>query len=142
MPKSTYLSFLMQKSADTYTKLVDIKDYPDLGGEPELLAYTTLSHGSEVYIPGLESAEAMAFTVNYEKDTFDAITALKGQELDLAVWFGGTVAADGTATPTGADGKFSFKGYVYIRVSGKGVNEVREAVVTVVRSSEIVSASV
>lgn len=37
-PISTYKTYLMYKSttsATAYTKLIDIKNFPDLGGEPE-----------------------------------------------------------------------------------------------------------
>lgn len=37
-PISTYKTYLMYKAttaATTYTKLCDIKSFPDLGGEPE-----------------------------------------------------------------------------------------------------------
>ena len=45
MAISTYKIFLMmmQDSGSTYAKLVDIKDFPDLGGAPEMLETTTLS---------------------------------------------------------------------------------------------------
>ena len=44
MATSSYKSFLMKKgTGDTYEKLVDIKDYPDIGGSPETLETTTLS---------------------------------------------------------------------------------------------------
>ena len=33
MAISTYKVFLMKKTGTTYEKLVDIKDYPDLGGK-------------------------------------------------------------------------------------------------------------
>lgn len=45
MAISTYKVFLMKK-ADTgeqWSKLIDIKEFPDLGGEPEMLETTTLS---------------------------------------------------------------------------------------------------
>ena len=43
MATSSYKSFLMyKKSGATYEKLVDIKDYPDIGGSPETLETTTL----------------------------------------------------------------------------------------------------
>ena len=44
MAISTYKVFLMKK-ADTgeqWSKLIDIKEFPDLGGEPEMLETTTL----------------------------------------------------------------------------------------------------
>ena len=43
MAISTYKVFLMKK-ADTgeqWSKLIDIKEFPDLGGEPEMLETTT-----------------------------------------------------------------------------------------------------
>ena len=45
MAISTYKVFLMKKgdTGDTWSKLVDIKEFPDLGGEPEMLETTTLS---------------------------------------------------------------------------------------------------
>ena len=43
MAISTYKVFLMKKgdSDETYSKLCDIKEFPDLGGEPEMLETTT-----------------------------------------------------------------------------------------------------
>ena len=40
MAISTYKVFLMKKGTSTYEKLVDIKDFPDLGGAPEMLETT------------------------------------------------------------------------------------------------------
>ncbi len=37
MATSSYKTFLMYKKASAYEKLVDIKDFPDLGGSPEML---------------------------------------------------------------------------------------------------------
>ena len=109
MAISTYKVFLMKKTGNSYEKLVDIKDFPDLGGAPEMLETTTLSDGAQTYIPGIQSQEALEFTANYTKADFDTLKALEGQEVDFAVWLGGTVAAGG-ATPTGSGGKFGFKG--------------------------------
>ena len=69
MAISTYKIFLMKKGAgDTYEKLVDIKDFPDLGGSPEMLETTTLSDGMQTYIPGIQSLDALEFTANYTKE--------------------------------------------------------------------------
>ena len=45
MAISTYKIFLMKKATagETYEKVIDIKDFPDLGGAPEMLETTTLS---------------------------------------------------------------------------------------------------
>ena len=140
MATSSYKSFLMKKgTGDTYEKLVDIKDYPDIGGSPEMLETTTLSDSMQTYINGIQSSDAMEFTINYTSEIFDTISALADTETAFAIWFGGTEAR-GVVTPTGDEGKFEFKGYISIRVSGKGVNEVREAVISIAPSTVITKA--
>ena len=93
MANNTYQSYLMKKSTDsgnTYSKLIDIKDYPDLGGSPEMLETTTLSDPMQTFTPGIKSSDAMEFNANYTKSDYSTLKALENQELDLAVWFGGT----------------------------------------------------
>ena len=46
MAISTYKAFLMVKDSGSYKKLIDIKEFPDLGGAPERLQTTTLSDNS------------------------------------------------------------------------------------------------
>lgn len=140
MAISTYKVFLMKKTSNSYEKLVDIKDFPDLGGAPEMLETTTLSDGAQTYIPGIQSQEALEFTANYTKADFDTLKALEGQEVDFAVWFGGTVAA-GVATPTGSDGKFGFKGQLSVFVVGGGVNEVVDMTISIAPSTVITVAA-
>lgn len=142
MAISTYKVFLMRKAASggTYTKLVDIKDFPDLGGAPEMLETTTLSDGASTYIPGIQSQDALEFTANYTKTDYDTLKALEDQELELAVWLGGTVSG-GVATPTGSDGKFEFKGRLSVFVVGGGVNEVVDMTISIAPSTVITVAS-
>ena len=142
MAISTYKVFLMRKAASggTYTKLVDIKDFPDLGGAPEMLETTTLSDGASTYIPGIQSQDALEFTANYTKTDYDTLKALEDQELELAVWLGGTVSG-GVATPTGSDGKFEFKGRLSVFVAGGGVNEVVDMTISIAPSTVITVAS-
>lgn len=136
MAISTYKVFMMQKSGSTYTKLIDIKGFPDLFGEPELLETTTLSDGAQTYIPGIQQIESMDFLFNYTLADFMKIKNLEGTELDLAVWFGGSEAG-GVVTPTGENGKFEFKGQVTAYVEGGGVNEVVDAHCVVTPSTVI-----
>ena len=136
MASSSYKTFLMKKNASNYEKLVDIKDYPDMMGSPELLEQTTLSDGMQTYIEGIMSSEALEFTINYDLDTYQTLVAMKGTETEFAVWFGGT-ESNGTVTPTGDEGKFNFKGCLSVRVVGKGVNEVREAIISIAPSTPI-----
>lgn len=137
MAISTYKIFLMKKgTGDTYEKLIDIKDFPDLGGAPEMLETTTLSDKMQTYIPGIQSLDALEFTANYTKKDYTALKALEGKEESYAVWFGGT--DDGSVlTPTGTDGKFEFKGQLSAFPVGGGVNEVVEMTVTIAPSTPI-----
>ena len=136
MATSSYKTFLMHKVAEAYEKLVDIKDFPDLGGAPEMLETTTLSDNMQTYIEGIQSQDALEFTINYDLATYEKIVAMKGKETEFSVWFGGTESA-GELTPTGDEGKFNFKGYISIRVTGKGVNEVKEATLSIAPSTPI-----
>ena len=136
MATSSYKTFLMYKKADAYEKLVDIKDFPDLGGSPEMLEITTLSDPMQRYIEGIQTLDGLEFNINYDLTTYEKILDMKGTETDFAVWFGGTETG-GVVTPTGVDGKFEFKGYISIRVTGKGANEVREAVISIAPSTPI-----
>lgn len=138
MAISTYKIFLMykEKDASTYEQLVDIKDFPDLGGAPEMLETTTLSDGMQTYIPGIQSLDGLEFSANYDKTKFAELKALEGVEHDFAVWFGGTVTG-GTVTPTGADGKFEFSGQLSVFPVGGGVNEVVGMTISIAPSTPI-----
>jgi hypothetical protein len=127
MAISTFGIQLMHKgTGTTYTKLVDIKDFPDLGGAPEMLETTTLSDSMQTYIPGIQSSDALEFTANYTKADYDKLVEL-ADEADYAVYFG----TDGT------DGKFYFKGYLSVRVNGGGVNEVVGMTISIAPSTPI-----
>ncbi len=140
MAIATYKVFLMKKASSAYEKLLDIKDFPDLGGAPEMLETTTLSDKMQTYIPGIQSLDALEFTANYTLADFQKLNALEGTELDLAVWFGGTESG-GTLTPTGTDGKFTFKGQLSAFPVGGGVNEVVDMTITIAPSTPINLAS-
>ena len=109
MATSTYMTFLMHKNEDTWEKLLDITEFPDLGGEPELLETTTLSHRMQTYVKGVQSNEGLNFNANYDLTEYKALKALEGKDEEYAVWFGGTETAS-LPTPTGSEGKFSFRG--------------------------------
>ena len=138
MAISTYKVYLMKKAStgSTYEKLIDIKDFPDLGGTPEQLETTTLSDGMQTYIPGIQSMEALEFTANYTATDFNTLKALGGTQTDYAVWFGATESS-GTLTPDGSNGKFAFKGDLAVYVVGAGVNEVVDMKVVITPSTPI-----
>ena len=139
MPLSTYKTFLMT-SADgkaSWEKLIDIKTSPNLGGEPELIDATTLSHKMKVYVEGVEEVEALSFTANYDKTEYKKLIAMKGTEKNFAVWFGGTEVPGALPTPTGSDGKFKFKGFLSVYVAEAEVNGVRDMTITITPTTEI-----
>lgn len=143
MAISTYKVFLMKKKTtpeETYEKLVDIKEFPDLGGEPEMLETTTLSDNMQTYIAGIQSLDGLTFTANYDIEDFQTLKALEGKENDYAVWFGGT-GDDGSLTPDGSNGKFSFKGQLSVFPVGGGVNEVVDMSITIAPSTPITFAA-
>ena len=126
MAISTYRVFLMHKSASvgaSYSKLIDIKEFPDLGGDPQMLETTTLSDKMQTYIAGIQSLDALSFTANYTLEDYKSLQELSGKTESYAVWFGGTEEG-GTLTPTGSDGKFKFDGQLTCYPTGGGVNEV------------------
>ena len=141
MARSTYQTYLMHKpsASGAYTKLVDIKEFPDLGGTPEMLETTTMSDPMQTFIAGIQTLDTsgMAFTCNYTKTDY---TTLKALESDVnhqyAVWFGATTS-EGVDTPSGSDGKFEFTGQMSVYVSGGGVNEVVNMTASIAPSSKI-----
>lgn len=143
MAISSFKASLMKGSGTgtmTWSKLVDIKDFPDLGAAPEPIETTTLSDPARTYIPGIENTEQKTFTCNYTATDYATLVALKGTEQDIAIWFGGTETA-GVVTPTGSDGKFEGKGYIDVFVAGAGVNEVVNMTVTLTMTKNFVKAS-
>lgn len=127
---STIDTFLMlgtdSGGSVSYSKLVDIKDYPDLIGAPEPIETTTLSDHARKYVEGLKGSEQLTFTANYTEKDFNTVNVLSGEQF-LAVDFG----------TSGVEGRFTFKGYVSVSIVGHGVNEVREMLITITPTTEI-----
>lgn len=136
---STYKTYLMQGNGSdtlTYTKLADIKDYPDIGGESEQLDVTSLSDKVKKSIPGIQNNDSMQFTMNYNPTVYQSLQALcDGTAHHFALYFGASVSGS-TVTPDGSDGKWTFDGQSNVYVSGKGTNEAREMIFTIYLTSE------
>ena len=107
------------ESAEALAKKVDIKDFPDLIGDPNLLETTTLSDAAQTYIPGIKSMDLMTFTTNFTKTDFQACKADEGKALFYSLEF-----SDGA--------KFTWQGQHTMGVPGKGVDEVIEATINIV----------
>ena len=111
-------------TADAVAKVVDIKDFPDLIGEPNMLETTTLSDGMQTYIPGIRTADMMTFTFNYDKTVFQSVKADEGKQLFYELAF-----SDGST--------FSWKGQHTVGLPGKGVDEVLESTINIAPSTEV-----
>ena len=112
------------ESSEALTKKVDIKDFPDLIGDPNLLETTTLSDAAQTYIPGIKSMDLMTFTTNFTKTDFQACKADEGKTLFYSLEF-----SDGA--------KFTWQGQHTMGVPGKGVDEVIEATINIVPSTSV-----
>jgi len=139
-PISTYRTYLMYKattSATTYTKLCDIKSFPDMGGEPERIDVTTLSDGQRKYIPGVQDISSSTFTANYIAGDLSKINALSGKQTDFALWFGAT-GDIGQETPTGSNGQYTWTGDIMAYVNGGDVNAAVEMTIVTFPSTAFV----
>ena len=122
------------KTSDTasgsYTKLVDIKDFPDLGSAPDTIEVTTLSDKMKRYVQGLQDTGSFEFTYNYTKDDFTKVAALDD---NATHYFELDFGNDGA----GGEGSFYFAGQVSTYVSGAGTGAVVEAKIIVTCDSEV-----
>lgn len=136
---STYKTFLMQGTGTgtlTYSKVVDIKSYPDIGGAPDLIDMTTLSNKSKIGVPGIQNNDALTFDANYDPTDYTTLKTLAdGTAKHFAIYFGGT-ESNGVVTPTGADGKFTFDGILDVYVAGGGVNEGRTMQISITPTTD------
>ena len=109
------------ENQNTLTKKIDIKNFPDLGGAPEMLETTTLSDEAQTFIPGIQSMDALEFTANYTKTDYEAVLADEGKELYYALEFG----------EDGSEGVFEWRGQHTVWVTGAEVNSVVEMVISI-----------
>lgn len=120
-------------SGNTWTKLCDINNYPDLGATPPRLDKTSLSDIQHVYMAGLPDPEESTFEVNHTKELETSLADYIDTEKEYAVWFGGTESA-GAITPTGSDGKYTTSGMLYYNPTGGGVDEIRKGQISLIRT--------
>ena len=114
------------ESPEALTKKIDIKNFPDLGGAPEMLETTTLSDEAQTFIPGIQSMDALEFTANYTKTDYEAVLADEGKELYYALEFG----------ENGSEGVFEWQGQHTVWVTGAEVNSVVEMVISIAPSTK------
>lgn len=108
----------------TFTKLLDITSYPDMGSTPSKLDTTDLSATKlKTSILGLQETPDLTFEANYDLEKYAEISAMTGTHF-FRLEFG----------EDGKDGIFGWSGDIQIFITGGGVDEVRK--MTVVLSAE------
>lgn len=112
------------ETADTVAKVIDIKDFPDMLSEAELLETTTLSDAQVTNIPGIKGSDMLTFTYNFTKEDFTKVETDANKPLHYALVF-----SDGS--------KFTWQGQHTSGLPGKGVNEVVEATVNIAASTAV-----
>ena len=116
------------ETADAVAKVVDIKDFPDMIGDPEMLETTTLSDAQVTNIPGIKGSDMLTFTCNFTKADFTAVNDDAEKPLHYALTF-----SDGS--------KFTWQGQHTCGLPGKGVNEVVEFTINIAASTPVVFAA-
>jgi hypothetical protein len=111
-------------TADAVKKVVDIKDFPDLIGDPNLLETTTLSDAQQTNIPGIKSSDTLSFTANYTSVDFAAVKADENKSLFYELAF-----SDGS--------KFTWSGQHTCGMPGKGVDEVVEFTINIAAATAV-----
>lgn len=126
MAFSSYNAKLMYDSSENETpswkQVCPIKGIPQIGGEPEQIETTTLDDKVTTYIDGIQSQEAMNFTVNADKAMRATLKTLKGVEKSYSIWLGN----DGL----GSEGKFTGKGKLNYYINEADANAVVEMTIS------------
>lgn len=125
MAMNTYgITLKWGASAEAAAKVVDIKDFPDLVSDPELLETTTLSDAQVTNIPGIKGSDMLTFTCNYTSADFAAVNDDANTPLFYVLEF-----SDGSS--------FNWQGQHTCGLPGKGVNEVVEFTINIAASTAV-----
>lgn len=105
--------------AMTYKKLMDIKEFPDLGSAPDTIDVTTLSDHFKKSLNDLPDPGNLEFSANYDQDDYDLVVSYNDDKIhSWCIAFG----EDSTGTPDGHNGAFTFEGYLVPWAKGAGVS--------------------
>lgn len=116
-----------EDDGSTWNELAPIKEYPDLGGAPEMLESTDLKDEQETHELGVQSNPGLEFLCNYTKDTFVFVKSKARTPLKYKVELG----------DNGEDGDFIFDGQHDCWKVGGGVNAIRDFRIMIAPSSKI-----
>ena len=130
MAKCTNKTFIMHKGANegSFTKLIDITEYPDLGGPKEKLDVTTLSDTKKRTIDGIEDVNDLEFKAWYEKADYEKLLAIQesGSLDTYQIWFG----------EDGQDGIWEWQGKMAVYPNTGSSNAAREMTFSITDEGE------
>ena len=71
------MMYAKANGASAYTELIEIKDVPESGADPEQIEVTTLKRSKRAYVAGRQDSPTQSFTFNYtETNYFTKLTPL------------------------------------------------------------------
>ena len=132
----TYLMYKKTSSSSTWEKLIDIKEYPDLGQAPDTLDATTLSDPQKMYENDILDTGSLEFTANYSLEDYKKLKELEGVETEFSVWLGADTTGS-VRTPNGEWGKFTFKGKLTVWKKGAAVSAIQDMGFAIAPTTEI-----
>lgn len=109
----------------SYTKLTNLQEIPELGGDSESIEITTLADAAHMYTDGiLNYGDSLAFKFLYEKEQFATLNDLEG----ILSWQ--------VKLPDGATCTFS--GTCSAKLDGVGINAALTYTLAIKPNSEMV----
>lgn len=110
---------LYVKGTTTYEELIEIKNVPASGSEPENIESTTLKDARKTYVPGRQDSPTQAFTFNRTAANYEKAKAIcDGTEKEFLVVF-----SDGTGT--------YIKGAANVYKNEVTLNSIQEATLSI-----------
>lgn len=130
LSKGVELGYSKTIPATTYTKIDNLQEFPDLGGNPSTVDVTTLEDSMMHYINGLKDTGELTFTFLYDNSGASSnYRVIRGLEED------GAVVAWQVSFPDTT--KVAFTGQVTTNITGKGVNEALQFTATIAINSDM-----
>ena len=131
---TTIHSYLMvdEAGSGSWTKLCDIRSFPEIGGSPNEIDTTTMSDEEETAVAGIRKRpSASTFDARFTIDMWKKIKGYGDTTKDFAIWFG----ANAQKEPDGHFCKFKGKGTANVSLKSGAIDAIVEASVALTMST-------
>lgn len=125
LTKGVSLGYKASSTATTYTHVVNVFSFPDLGGDIDKVEVTNLDDGNRRYIKGLIDYGDLEFECYYSKDGYAALKALEAAG-DSVEW---QVELPDSST-------FTFSGVPFAGIAAGGINDALQFKLKIALDSE------